>query len=366
MVLPLLQSKLRTIFSERLDARMKLGRIYAQACLVVLPWFVPLAGHLFWGARYLSSWSTFLGISLTLTGTTMLATALTVNIAWRVIKRFPEPHQSVYRVGLLAFLFVLLSLLFAQGMMRSFDALNLYGYRYQPQAALWILLFFALINILAAGLCEFAYAFTQWRVNKLEYQQFEQENLQTQLNEIREQVNPHFLFNSLNSLSVLIGENPQQAEQFVDELAKVYRYLLQVGENRLTTLEAEIQFIRSYSYLLSTRYGAGFTLQIDVADHYQCNLLPPLTLQLLVDNALKHNAVTTSRPLHITIKTTNSDRLLVQNTINKRQVKVPLRRAALATLIARYQQFNYGPIQVVPDDHYFTVDLPLQSTAPAL
>ncbi|MBD2757883.1 sensor histidine kinase [Spirosoma validum] len=130
-------------------------------------------------------------------------------------------------------------------------------------------------------------------------QRLEQENSHMQLRALQAQVNPHFLFNSLNSLSSLIDEEPDRASQFVDRLSVVYRYLLKANDQPLTTLGKELDFIRSYYQLLKTRYGDGLTLTVRVEEGAESKLLPPLTLQLLVENAVKHNSTLTQQPLWI-------------------------------------------------------------------
>ena len=92
--------------------------------------------------------------------------------------------------------------------------------------------------------------------------------MQSQLEGLKDQVNPHFLFNSLNSLSSLISEDPEKAEKFLDEMSKVYRYLLRTNEEGLTTLESEMQFIQSYFHMLKTRYGDGLDMETQIDDHY--------------------------------------------------------------------------------------------------
>jgi len=122
-----------------------------------------------------------------------------------------------------------------------------------------------------------------------------------QMRALQAQISPHFLFNSLNSLSSLIADEPEKAERFVDEMSSVYRYLLGSNEGELTTLRAELAFLRSYYHLLKTRYGRGIELDVAVSEARQHDLLPPLTLQLLVENAVKHNVVAAETPLSTSI-----------------------------------------------------------------
>ena len=130
---------------------------------------------------------------------------------------------------------------------------------------------------------EGSYVLRAWRQTYEQNERLKKNKLQHQLDTLKSQINPHFLFNSLNSLSMLIHDNPRQAEAFVDEISSVYRYLLRANDQELTTLRRELQFIKSYFQLLKTRYGAGIDLRIRVDEWHLNRLIPPLTLQLLVD-----------------------------------------------------------------------------------
>nr|WP_230687435.1 sensor histidine kinase [Hymenobacter ruricola] len=251
------------------------------------------------------------------------------------------------------------------------DAVHLFGYRYNPATGPWIVGSVLLVNVLVVVLFELLLALNQWQTNQLGAERLEHEQLQGQLDEVKQQISPHFLFNSLNSLSVLIGEDPRQAERFVDEMAKVYRYLLQshrggeplAGHPGLTTLEAELRYLASYAHLLRTRYGAALELSIaaDVAEGHRQGGLLPLTLQTLVDNALRHNVASAARPLRIAVDTTPAGQVRVRNTRQKRTVRVPLPQDNLAALQARYQRLGPGgpAVEVAAGEEYFTVSIHL-------
>src|SRR5207302_10574389 len=132
------------------------------------------------------------------------------------------------------------------------------------------------------------------------------------------QINPHFLFNSLSSLSSLIADDHKRAEKFVDELASVYRYLLQTNEKELTTLAKELEFINAYFHLLKTRFSDGIQMELNVDNKYDDFLLPPLTLQILLENAVKHNVILPDKPLIIKVYTDEADNLIVLNNLQKK------------------------------------------------
>jgi ligand-binding sensor domain-containing protein len=190
--------------------------------------------------------------------------------------------------------------------------------------------------------------------------QLEREKLQEQLKSLKAQVNPHFLFNSLNTLSELVMENPQ-AEAFVDKLASVYRYLLQGSQEQLYPLEKEIRFIKAYFHLLETRHGGSIRLEISTAPELLQWQLPPLTLQLLVENAVKHNAISEESPLVIRLFT-EGENLIVENNVQRRSILVPSNRVGLSNIAAKYRLLGGRQMEVVQEEGRFRVVLPLIST----
>ncbi|MEZ0610116.1 sensor histidine kinase [Fibrella sp. WM1] len=188
-------------------------------------------------------------------------------------------------------------------------------------------------------------------------------NLESQFNVLKQQVNPHFLFNALNSLSALISEDPQQAEVFVDKLSGVYRYVLRANNEPLTTLAAELDFIDSYFHLLQTRYGTGLSLTMQVDERRRGYKLPPLTLQLLVENAVKHNVVSPKRPLTILIYTDESGQLVVQNNLQRKATRVLSNGVGLNNIMAKYQILNLPQPAIEETAGQFTIRLSLLADA---
>ena len=191
------------------------------------------------------------------------------------------------------------------------------------------------------------------------------ERLQQQMSAVRmmalqAQLNPHFLFNSLNSLSSLIADEPAKAERFVDEMSSVYRYLLRTNEQDLTTLQAELLFVDSYYHLLKTRYGDGIDLSKTIDASFLPYKIPPLTLQLLIENTVKHNIVSSDKPLSIQLTTTPDGWLTVSNTLQRKPVnKVNSTQKGLLTILSKYQLLNLAAPTVTETTHSFAVALPL-------
>jgi sensor histidine kinase YesM len=205
------------------------------------------------------------------------------------------------------------------------------------------------------------YLLRQWKRETVETHTLEKVSLQSQLTSLQHQVNPHFLFNSLNSLSSLIAESPERADAFLDELTAVFRYLLQASDRQLVFLFDEIAFIRSYFHLLQTRYQSGLVLELAISDLHQNQLIPPLTLQVLVENAVRYNVILPEQPLHIRIYTTADHRLHVANTLQRKKLRVDTMGTGLANLATRYELLNEGVLVIEEQDGWFIVNLPLVS-----
>ncbi|GAB3958925.1 hypothetical protein GCM10028805_54040 [Spirosoma harenae] len=194
---------------------------------------------------------------------------------------------------------------------------------------------------------------------ELAVRRLEQEKTDVQLRALQAQVNPHFLFNSLNSLSSLIDDDPDRANEFVDQLSSVYRYLLKSNDQPLTTLANELDFIQSYYHLLKTRYGAGLSLSLQIDPTYKSYLLPPLTLQLLVENAVKHNTTIKGQPLSIDLFTDGEGNLIIRNNLQRKRKAVLSNGVGLSTIRTHYRNLSQPAPIVTEDENVFMVSIPL-------
>jgi two-component system LytT family sensor kinase len=216
-----------------------------------------------------------------------------------------------------------------------------------------------ILAFLITGIQEAVYYFSRLLQAERETEQLKKENLQTQLDSLKQQVNPHFLFNSLNTLSYLISEDAEKAEEFLDEMCKVYRYLLRNNENELTNLGTELQFIRSYFHLLKTRYGDSLHLNLAVEPSDEQRLLPSLTLQLLVENAVKHNVIHKDHPLTVHISTRADGQLTVKNNLQKKVQKVASNQVGLSNIASKFSLLKQPAIKVQQTETEFLVTIPL-------
>jgi two-component system LytT family sensor kinase len=183
--------------------------------------------------------------------------------------------------------------------------------------------------------------------------------LESQLDALRKQVDPHFLFNSLNVLDSLIEDEPQKARIFVEELSSVYRYLLRSSEQQLVELHDELSFIRSYFHLLKTRLGQGLELYIRVDSDFENCKIPPLTLQLLLENAVRHNMILPDQPLVTEILTDSDGHLQVRNNMQRKNAAAISITAGLTGLFRKYQALGLESPTIREQEGKFAVTIPL-------
>lgn len=197
--------------------------------------------------------------------------------------------------------------------------------------------------------------------NRLEIQSLKIENLQRQFDALKNQVSPHFLFNSLSSLRTLINESPEVAQEYLDHLSTVLRYTLQANENRLVSLSDELQFVESYFFLIKLRFTKNISLVQSISNELLGYKVPPLALQILLENAVRHNEISKRNPLEISIATTPDQTLVVSNTINKKFAPEPGAGVGLANLSNQYRILGDRDISIRKEDQKFIVEIPLLS-----
>lgn len=204
--------------------------------------------------------------------------------------------------------------------------------------------------------------FRNWKHSLVQLEHYKAQTAQAQLENLKNQVNPHFLFNNMSVLSSLVYKDQDKAVQFINQLSKVYRYLLDNAQHELRTLEEEMQFIRSYTYLLDIRYSPNLVFHIDIESDKLGLLLPPLAIQLLIENAIKHNIVSSEEPLTIAICTLNNQ-LIVENNLQLRVTKEPSSGTGLKNICLRYSHFTDLEPEITQTEHSFIVKIPLLQPA---
>ena len=202
--------------------------------------------------------------------------------------------------------------------------------------------------------------FQKWRASLVQIESYKAETAQAKLESLQNQVNPHFLFNNMSVLSSLIYKDQDKAVDFVHQLSKVYRYLLDNQGRELVTLEREMEFIETYCSLLQIRYSPNLTVDIQISESFNSKLIPPLAVQLLVENCIKHNEISSAKPLKISISILD-DELCVKNPIQRRHSTEKSSNSGLKNIRSRYAFFTEKKVCITCENEEFKVCLPLLS-----
>jgi LytS/YehU family sensor histidine kinase len=213
-----------------------------------------------------------------------------------------------------------------------------------------------LINSIFVG----KHFFDEWKKSLLRAERLEKEKTQVQFDNLKNQLNPHFLFNSLSSLHSLIFDNPNLASDFVNNLSKVYRYVLKNENVSVISIREELDFIGHFIFLLKTRFGGAIEIQTKIPEVVFDLGIAPVTLQILLENCIKHNAIDQDSPLKIEIYATDNY-LVVKNTRHPKILVAESNKQGLSNLEKLYSFLTNLPVQIKMTDGNFSVAIPLIS-----
>jgi LytS/YehU family sensor histidine kinase len=188
-------------------------------------------------------------------------------------------------------------------------------------------------------------------------EELKRENLVARYEALKNQVNTHFLFNSLNTLSGVVEQNPEKAVEYIKKLSDIYRYVLDQRDKELVHIEEELKFVADYIHLAKIRHGNGLELKQRITAGHNW-YIAPLGLQILVENAIKHNIISDDMPLVIEIEN-SSEYLTVKNNSQKKSTVVKSNSIGLENLKNRYTLLSDKPVQIIDGDNYFMVKLPI-------
>ena len=232
-------------------------------------------------------------------------------------------------------------------------------YAFVIETPFWKRIWFIILSILIVGGLLYWYMKSREKhLNKM--QLLHQEKVEFQFQVLRNQVNPHFLFNSFNTLISTIEDNPKAAVDYVEQLSEFFRNIVNYRDKDVISLGEELQLMNTYFYLQQKRYGNSLVLKIDISDQLKKDcFVPPLTLQLLVENAIKHNAVSKESILSIHLYTETDSRLLISNNINPKISPEKGTGMGLQNIINRYNILSENSVLVNTENGHFTVSLPI-------
>ncbi|MEN0049426.1 MAG: histidine kinase [Bacteroidota bacterium] len=203
------------------------------------------------------------------------------------------------------------------------------------------------------------YFYYQLRNSLLEQEKAKQDHIRSQLEGLRSQVNPHFLFNSLNTLMNIVTEDQKLALRFLKKMSKVYRYMLEIREESIIPLKGELDFIQSYIFLIEERFRGNIKVELEIPDSHLEHQIVPLSLQILFENAIKHNVISTKKPLHIKVFINEDDQLVIQNNLQRKSQVMDSTKVGLENICNRYKLITENKVKIEETEHCFQVALPL-------
>lgn len=271
-------------------------------------------------------------------------------------KRYPFERNPIRRISIQ--FFVTLMVLF---LIRTIPYILFYDQvQFHPSRDILVATYaLNIFMVLSVILSIFGYHFfVRWKQEKITAAELEKEKALVQYDNLKNQLNPHFLFNALSSLNSLIFENPQLASDFLQQLSKVYRYVLENKEKSTVSLQTETNFVNHYIKLLETRFDGGLKVIFEISDETKEKMIVPVTLQILIENAAKHNTTSKDSPLVICIKATG-DYLSVENNLQKKNAIETSNKHGLENLKNLYRFISDKDVLVTETHNSFTVKIPL-------
>ena len=275
-------------------------------------------------------------------------------------KKYPDFKDDKKRISILILTIICIVILvdfiggyFIQELLRSF------GYFSNHSTHFKVILPIIIITIMIMAIYEAIYFNIRLKKSIREEEQAKQVMIQAQLDTLRNQAQPHFLFNSLNTLRDIIDQDTKEdAKSFVDNLSGVYRFITESGNSNLISLEKELKFAKAYIHIQSERFGDNLQMNWDIPEQKLQKMIVPMSLQLLLENAIKHNVVSKSKPLLVRVEI-KEDHLVVTNKIQAKSTQTPSTKTGLKNIEKRYQLISRKTPIITNDGKHFIVSLPL-------
>ncbi|WP_445457875.1 2TM domain-containing protein [Flavobacterium sp. HNIBRBA15423] len=215
-----------------------------------------------------------------------------------------------------------------------------------------------IITVIVTLMVHIVYFYKAYQENKLKEQKIIAGTASAKFESLKNQLDPHFLFNSLNVLSSLIEENPENAQKFTTSLSKIYRYVLEQRDKELVSVAEELQFAKTYMNLLKMRFENSITFELPEDFGNEDSKVVPLSLQLVLENCIKHNIVSESKPLHIKISI-EENQLTIKNNLQKKEVLQDRKGVGLQNIVNRYAILTKRNVLIEENENYFKVFLPI-------
>ncbi len=299
---------------------------------------------------YYVIYSALIGFSL-LKGNQYLGYLLKRKISW---KKNPAKSWIIHLLVLFLFSFV------------DIFTINYFWFAIQKASfnevfdvAKWIFLSEIITTVVFAMFFYTIMFYKFWRLSIINEEKIKRQVLALQYDSLKNQVNPHFLFNSFNTLTSLIETDKNLAIKFLKQLSDVYRYVLNQKDNEIIDLKTEIEFVKSYVYLQKIRYNKNLKVNINLLDNDFSAQIVPLSIQMLVENAIKHNIISQEKPLIIDIYSKDAKFLIIKNNLQIKNMITTSNGVGLKNIQSRYEFLSDNKVEVIKDAFNFIVKLPI-------
>jgi sensor histidine kinase YesM len=273
-------------------------------------------------------------------------------------RKFPKIDQTFHRLVMTIFTMVILTIVINPMIRLSFDLITFSDLK-DPNVLFEFVPLVIFVSFTIGSFYESVYFFEKYKASIKHNEELKSQQIKTRFEVLQNQMSPHFLFNSLNTLTTLILEDQKIAYDFTEKLSDVYRYILQTKNKEIITLKEELEFVKDYLFLLQMRYPKNLHISFNINDQVLDWNLPPLTLQILVENCVKHNVVSNSHPLFIEIYTNSDNCLLVKNEIREKASLDESTKTGLDNIRKRYQLLIEKDIDIIRTERNFIVSVPL-------
>lgn len=319
---------------------LKLPDYNGKQKAVVIALAIPLpviVNSIYFSEQYFSS-TTFFIVTTVITFAELCLNFIVCGyLALLIHKRFSRDDQVIFKLGFMITSFILISVLMKFFLFKFYEIVPFVNVALNENRLAWVCLSIAIVNISLTFFMEGVARFQHWKNSIQEGEKLYATYKQSQLNALKSQVNPHFLFNSLNTLSSLIENDEDKAETFLNEMSKVYNYILRSDNTKLVPLESELKFLQSYAYLLYERFGTGLQFKNEIADTDKGKLIAPLMLQVITENAFSQNIVSRNTPLVISL-CSKGNMLCISHNIQRKIISGDMdTEQGLDTMIHKYQ-----------------------------
>lgn len=309
-----------------------------------------------------------LGDQIPLLSFCILISESSILISKKLNKRIPWTERPVLRLlieagcSFLIVLIVNLSIDVVYSLIMREDSISIFVNNLsieQRRGILQWIVVSSMIAFMIIGINTGDYLLQNWKNAAVKAAELNQLAMETELQALKLQIDPHFVFNNLSVLSELILKDQQLGYDYAENFSKIYRYMLVSSRKDVISLEDELKFLNSYIFLLKQRAGEGVQFEINVNKEYRQLFMPPLTLQLLVENALKHNKTLKTNPLKISIYTNNKEELIVENVLAPIENTIDSSGIGIRNIIRRYSLLAEKQPEIVKDAYSFKVIIPL-------